>query len=222
MSVAARPALKTTISSIPSAIWSWLIAPSRTTSADGQGISPAAAPIASRPLRSCSVVVVVVMVVVTVLAFFSVPAQDARADADHEQAGEQVQPREQVLGQDVLATAPSVIEAEREDARGVGGGDDPAERDGVPRLPARADEVGGDHRLAVPGGERVHGAPAERGDEQEQQHAVAVVEDAGEAVDAVPPPMLRSAPGASSVPVPGRTSKVASRRSAGLLSRSSG
>ena len=55
------------------------------------------------------------------------------------------------------ATAP-----EREHAGGVRDGDDAAERDGVARRPARADEVRGDHRLAVAGRERVQRAPAER------------------------------------------------------------
>ena len=49
VSVIARPALKATISTIPSAIWPWATAPSSTTSADGHGIRPAAAPIASMP-----------------------------------------------------------------------------------------------------------------------------------------------------------------------------
>src|SRR4051812_19967196 len=51
-SVVARPRLNATISSIPSATWPWAIAPSRTTSAGGHGISPAAAPSASRPRAS--------------------------------------------------------------------------------------------------------------------------------------------------------------------------
>jgi hypothetical protein len=49
VSVAASPALNATISSSPSAIWCCATAPSRTTSADGQGISPAEAPIATSP-----------------------------------------------------------------------------------------------------------------------------------------------------------------------------
>ena len=50
---------------------------------------------------------------------------------------------------------------------------------------ARADQVGGDHRLAVAGRQRVQRAPAEGGEEQEHQHALArrgVLEQAGEAV----------------------------------------
>ena len=49
-----------------------------------------------------------------------------------------------------------------------------AERDGIPRAAARADEVRRDHALAVAGRERVHRAPAERGEQQEHEHAVAV------------------------------------------------
>ena len=49
VSVTAKPALNATIRIIPSAIWPWATAPSSTTSAEGQGIKPAAAPIASRP-----------------------------------------------------------------------------------------------------------------------------------------------------------------------------
>ena len=45
------------------------------------------------------------------------------------------------------------------------------EHDGVARRAARADEVGGDHRLAVAGRQRVQRAPAERGQQQEQQNA---------------------------------------------------
>ena len=49
VSVAARPTLNATMSSIPSATWCWEIAPRRTTSAEGQGMSPAEAPMATRP-----------------------------------------------------------------------------------------------------------------------------------------------------------------------------
>ena len=49
--MAARPMLNATIRTIPSAILSWAIAPSRTTSADGHGMIPAAVPIASSDLR---------------------------------------------------------------------------------------------------------------------------------------------------------------------------
>ena len=119
----------------------------------------------------------VVVVMVVVCAWLA--AQDADADGDHEQAGGEVQVGEEVLGQDVLGERER-HEAEREDARRVGGGDDPAERDGVARPPAGADEVGGDHRLAVAGRERVDRAPAEGGDEQDDQQLIAG-EDAGEA-----------------------------------------
>ena len=54
VSVAARPRLNATIISIPSAISPCAIAPSRTTSADGQGMSPAAVPIATMPRHDSS------------------------------------------------------------------------------------------------------------------------------------------------------------------------
>ena len=47
-----------------------------------------------------------------------------------------------------------------------------AERDGVPRAAARADEVGRDHRLAVPRRERVQRTPAERREQEQQQDAL--------------------------------------------------
>ena len=58
----------------------------------------------------------------------------------------------------------------------------------MPRPAACAHEVGGHHRLAVAGGERVERAPAERGEEQQQEHALAgggVLEQPHEALAAL-------------------------------------
>ena len=99
-------------------------------------------------------------------------------------ARDEVEPRVERLGQHVGGEREG-DGAEREDARGVGDGDDGAERDGLARRPARPDEVGRHHRLPVPGRERVHGAPAEGGQEQEHEDAAAgrgVAEDGGEPV----------------------------------------
>ena len=85
------------------------MAPSSTTSADGQGISPAAVPIARMPAPRELVRVVMVMVVVVVVVpcvpAQQVLAQHVGADAEHQQAGDEVQPRVQVLGQHVLGQA---------------------------------------------------------------------------------------------------------------------
>ncbi len=53
------------------------------------------------------------------------------------------------------------------------------------RLALRPDQVGGDHRLAVAGRERVQRAPAEGREQQDEQHALAgrrLLEERGEAV----------------------------------------
>ena len=92
-------------------------------------------------------------------------------------------------------------------------GHDRAERDRVPRRAARADEVAGDHRLAVAGRERVERAPAERCEQQQdstpwprrrrrrgrRSRPPAVLDRLGR------PP----ARGAVTVPSPGFTSKLA-------------
>ena len=82
-----------------------------------------------------------------------------------------------------------MIGAEREHPRGVGRRHDRAERHGLAGRAAGPDQVGGHHRLAVPGGERVHGAPAEGGEQQQEQHALAgrrVPEDLGEPLVGAP------------------------------------
>ena len=50
---------------------------------------------------------------------------------------------------------------------------DRAERHRLPWRAARPDEIGRHHRLPVPGRERVHGAPAERREQQQHEHALA-------------------------------------------------
>ena len=105
---------------------------------------------------------------------------------DDQQARGEVEPRVELLGQDVLREGQR-DEAEREDADRVRDRDDRPERHRVAGGAARAHQVGGDHRLAVAGRERVQRAPAERGEQEEQEHALAggrALEDAGEAVAA--------------------------------------
>ena len=96
-------------------------------------------------------------------------AHDRRPDAEHEQPGDEVQPRVEVLGEHV-GRQRERHRPEGEDADRVRDRHGQPERDGVARGAARADEVGGDHRLAVAGRQRVHRAPSE-GREQEQQRA---------------------------------------------------
>ena len=113
VSVAARPRLNATMSSIPSAIWSWAMAPSSTTSADGQGMSPADAPIATSPRRvelvgRCVRVCRWSWCVVVAVRGARRRRCERRTRApttEHEQARHEVQPRVQVLGQHVLPTA---------------------------------------------------------------------------------------------------------------------
>ena len=115
-------------------------------------------------------------------------AQHSRSDHHHEQAGDQVEPRVQVLGQDVLRQRER-DEAEREHADGVGHGDRRAQGHGMARLAAGAHQVGGDHRLSVARRQRVKRAPAECREQQQHQHALTrggVLEDPREAVTAGP------------------------------------
>ena len=129
---------------------------------------------------------VVMVMVVPVRVRLPLPrprAQHRGADHHHEQARGQVQPRVQLLWQHERR------QRERDDAEQQHTGrmrdrDGRAQRGRVLRGPARADEVRGDHGLAVAGGERVHRAPPERGEQQQDQHALAgggVLEEAGEA-----------------------------------------
>ena len=120
-------------------------------------------------------------------------AQDRRAHPDDEQPRDEVEPRIELLGEHVLRQRQR-HDPERRDARGVRDGDRRAEGDRVPRRPASADEVGGDHRLAVAGGQGVHGAPAESGEQQQEEHALArrrVGEQSGEPVRRAPAPAAR-------------------------------
>ena len=158
-------ALKATISSIPSAIWPWATAPSSTTSADGQGISPAAAPIASSPRHEMlasgwcrgGAVVVVVMVV----AARGAGASAARRRRPRPRAGRRRgSATGRGLGQHVLARGASVTAPSANTPAVCVTVTIAPSATRVPRRPARADQVGGDHRLAVPGRERVHARPS--------------------------------------------------------------
>ena len=211
------------ISSSPRATSCCEIAASRTTRADGQGIRPAAAPMPSSPFQLRSWLVVVVVVVwswpwrgARARARAAQPASAARPpDAHDQQAGDQRQPGIEVLRQHVLRQRER-HDAEREHADRVGHRDRRSERDRVPRAAASADQVGGHHRLAVTRRERVQRAPAEGGQQEQQQHALAgsgVREQAGEAVrrgalSAAPP---RSPFGRDQRAVAGRDREVARR-----------
>src|SRR5262245_42388129 len=97
-------------------------------------------------------VAVVVMVVPVTMGspVPDAPKQYRRADADHEQPGDEPDPGVELLGDDELRERER-DEAEREDADRVRRGHDQAERGGVSWLPALADEVGGHDRLPVAG-----------------------------------------------------------------------
>ena len=152
------------------------------------------------------------------------PQHPGADDEDH-QPGDQVQPRIEVLGQDVLRQRER-HEPEREHPDRVGDRHGGAQRERMAGSAPGAHQVGGDHRLAVTRGESVHRAPGQRGQQEEQQHAPAgggVREHAGEPVAAGAlgrrgggPPGSR---GAVRVPSPGRTSSVAVRWSRGLDER---
>ena len=244
--MAARPRLNATISSIPSAICPWATAPSSTTSADGHGIRPADAPIAISPRHeSCSG------------GACEWPCswscdrgrargRDARGDgAAADAAGAagasaaRTRRRRARAGRttrfshgnrssgSTYSDSPSATSAEREHADGVRDRHGGAERHGVPRRPARADQVRGHHRLAVARRERVQRAPGERGQQQQDEHALARRGGAERARERRRRRARRRArparpSGACSVPSPGATANVASRTSAGLLSASSG
>ena len=93
--------------------------------------------------------------------------EHGRADADDHQPGGEVEPRIEPVGDDPLREQERHA-AEREHAGGVGRGRDQPEQRRVPRRAARADDVGGDDRLAVPGRERVRRAPEEREHERDE------------------------------------------------------
>ena len=155
--------------------------------------------------------------------------QHDRADHEHEQPRDEVHPRIEILRQQVLRQRER-HDPEREDADRVRHRDGRAEHDGVAGRAAGADEVRGDHRLAVTGGQRVQGAPAECGEQQQDQRSLArrgVVEagprsrrlPARRRVVSTPPPPAR---GATRLPSPGATLSVIERSSAGLSSRARG
>ena len=196
--VAARPRLKTTISSRPRATSSCVIAASRTTSAVGQGMMPGGDPHAGQALpgRLRYVVMVVLSavgvsglaVIVRVLVVpmrvrrgvrvrpgggdqtaagepLPPPAQagahHAQADRDDQEPGGEVEPRIEVLGQDVLGEEQG-HEAEGEHADRVRHGHDRTQGDRVLGGAARADQIGGHHRLAVTGGDARAAHPRRR------------------------------------------------------------
>ena len=79
------------------------------------------------------------------------------------QAGKYTQPGIQLLGHDV-ARGIKGDGAKSKNSRGMRGGDDEAEQQGMPRRASRANQVGGDDRLAVAGFKRVQRSQPE-GDE---------------------------------------------------------
>src|SRR5881396_1103872 len=76
-------------------------------------------------------------------------AHERGADADHEEAREHADPREEPLGDDPGRGAPG-REAEQVDAERVRHGHHQAEEERVPGRAARPDEIGADDRLPVP------------------------------------------------------------------------
>ena len=89
------------------------------------------------------------------------PAEDADADADDQQRRDEVQPRVELVGDDELREASVTRPSAKTPIVCVTVTISPRQHR-VPRRAARADQVGGDDRLAVPGRERVRRAPEER------------------------------------------------------------
>ena len=157
----------------------------------------------------------------------AVPQHDD-ADADHEQRGDEVHPRIQVLGDDELGEGER-HETEREDADRVGDGHNAAERERIARTSSRADEVGRDDRLAVSRRQRVRRSPEEREGERDEDEADAQViarDEGGEASRAAARTngcrRRPSRAGGAPASVPPRTSADPDRTSSGLFSRSFG
>ena len=148
-------------------------------------------------------------------------AQDARADGDDEQSRGRLSHGYRSSGRTYRESV-RVTRPEREDADRVGDRDGEAEREGVARRAARADEVRGDHRLAVAGRERVEHPPRERAEEEDEQDPAPVGgprEDAGEAVARAVPRRAAAAPrrsGALTVPAAGRDREPRRAHGAGL------
>ena len=95
------------------------------------------------------------------------------ADGHHQQPGDQRQPRVEVLGQHVLRQRSVTRPSANTPIVCVTVTVAPSATACRARA-ARADQVGGDHRLAVARRERVQRAPAERGQQQQhEQHAAA-------------------------------------------------
>ena len=95
-------------------------------------------------------VMVVMVVMVVVLRLLEPRAEDARADNQDEQRGDQRQPRIEVLREEVLGQAER-HEPQSEHADRVRDGDGDPECDRVARPALRPDEVGRNHGLPCPG-----------------------------------------------------------------------
>jgi hypothetical protein len=109
--------------------------------------------------------------------------EDGDADEHDEGGGHEVEPGIQLLRND-QSRERERHEPEREDADRVRHGDDPSEEKRVARAAAGADEVRRDDGLAVPGPERVGGAPEEGGEERDEHDArsqVALLDEPREA-----------------------------------------
>jgi hypothetical protein len=115
------------------------------------------------------------------------PRKHRGPDADHEQAGDERQPRVQALGHDEPRKQER-DEAEPEHARRVGHGHGRAEQHRVAGTPPRADQVARDQRLPVPWRERVGGAPEgrnQKGDDDDAEREVTALDQGLEAAAAV-------------------------------------
>ena len=235
--VAARPMLNATMSASPRPIrWS-AIAERRTTSAEGQGRSPAAMPTPRIPFEvsasSWSCVVLVRPPWSWSWSWWwwcdvrasAGAAEDGCADGDDEHARDEREPRVQLLGNDERGK-PERHEAEREDAGRVRDRDGAAEEEGVARPSLRPDEVGGDHRLAVSRRQRVRRTPERRDQEREEERAereLAALDERLEAASHVHGcGRVADRRGRSRLPTRGRRSPCAEVTSSGERRRSAG
>src|SRR5262245_66263683 len=97
-----------------------------------------------------AVVFMIVIMVMVVAARAKPLSQHRTSDRDDEHAGDEGEPWVELLGDDERRE-PESHEPEGEDAGGVRDRHRPSKEQGIARTPPRADEVCGDHRLAVPG-----------------------------------------------------------------------
>ncbi len=91
-------------------------------------------------------------------------------DRHHQRGGDQVDPGEEVLREDV-AGREERHQAERDHADGVGDGHEQAQQQGVAGGAARPHQVRRHHRLAVAGRQGVQGAPAHGQQQGDHDHA---------------------------------------------------